>query len=56
MADWKDIGIVERDKLIAAHEAEIARLRELVERAQQCVPPGYVNWHFAARAALEPRP
>ncbi len=40
-------------KRIEALEAEVARLRSLVRRAQLNTPPRYQAWHEDARQALK---
>lgn len=47
IAAWNHRQSATTEALVAMEQA-----REVLERAQQCVGPGYVNWHFASRQAL----
>lgn len=51
-ADMIVCGMLASQDDLAAANARIEMLKELVERAQHTVPETYANWHNAARAAI----
>jgi hypothetical protein len=54
-SDLSSEGLNTTKPLARDDSDEVVRLRELVRRARNNVPEFYVEWHVAARAALEPQ-